>query len=279
MSIRQRVSDKLIGEILIPMGAASRWRPVLQLGNNGADVAAWQSVLLGDDLDISDHTGIFGQSTHNATMSFQVERGLFTDGLVGPKTKAAIGGKKIPQKSPALPNITFIEARNWSRQVPPRDRVDWIVIHCMEAPETSTRAERCASRFADPMNAPKASCHYCVDCDSIVQCVADDRIAWHAPGANKYGIGIEHAGYARQNRMQWLDPFGIKMLTLSAELTADLCRRWDIPTSFVSANGLRQGRRGITTHAEVSEAFKKSTHWDPGQRFPIDWYIDRVRGV
>ena len=32
---------------------------------------------------------------------------------------------------------------------------------------------------------------------------------------------------------------------------------------------LRAGERGITTHAQVSKAWKKSDHWDPGPGFPI----------
>jgi N-acetyl-anhydromuramyl-L-alanine amidase AmpD len=146
----------------------------------------------------------------------------------------------------------------------------------MEAPESSTRAERCAKNFARE-GARKASCHYCVDSDSIVQCVKEDRIAWHCPGANRRGIGIEHAGYARQSREQWLDLFGQNMLGLSAKLAARICRRWGIPAVAVDIDGLKGGERGITTHAAVGKAFGKTKHWDPGPSFPMDWYVDAVK--
>jgi len=248
-------------------------------GHAGTDVAAWQVCLVDLGLDISDPAGIFGPTTHNATLSFQRLFGLVIDGVVGPKTRARIGKEPEDDNSGIVTAVKYIEAKNWSRHIPPRDRVNWVVIHCMEAPESATRAERCAARFADPENAPRASCHYCVDCDTIVQCVREDRIAWHAPGANKLGIGIEHAGYARQTPGQWLDPFGHDMLNQSAYLTAGICHRWDIPVDFVQAADLKRGKRGITTHAEVSKAFKKSSHWDPGPSFPMDWYIDKVKKI
>ena len=37
------------------------------------------------------------------------------------------------------------------------------------------------------------------------------------------------------------------------------------------------GRRGLTGHAEVSRAFGQSDHWDPGDGFPVEAFVDRVR--
>jgi N-acetyl-anhydromuramyl-L-alanine amidase AmpD len=115
-----------------------------------------------------------------------------------------------------------------------------------------------------------------VDCDSIVQGVPDDRVAWHAPGANRNGIGIEHAGFVRQSKADWLDEFGSRMLSLSAELAARLCVKWHIPPVFVSAGELLAKRRGITTHMQVTQAFHRSSHTDPGGNFPLSWYLARV---
>src|SRR3972149_12019112 len=77
--------------------------------------------------------------------------------------------------------------------------------------------------------APQSSAHACVDVDSIVQCVPWDRVAWHAPGANQYGIGIHHAGYAKQTGSNWLDVYSTKMLDLSAWLAGELCMKFNIP--------------------------------------------------
>jgi hypothetical protein len=55
-----------------------------------------------------------------------------------------------------------------------------------------------------------------------------------------------------------------KMLRRTAHLTAELCLANDLPIRFLSAKDLRAGRKGITTHANVSAAFGQSSHWDPG---------------
>lgn len=170
--------------------------------------------------------------------------------------------------------IAKIQARNFTKAG--RTKIDLIVIHTMEASEKPTTAEAVARWFASD-TAPKASAHYCVDSDSIVQCVDDEDVAWHAPGANNNGIGIEHAGYAKQSGSDWSDTFSSSMLQLSSKLAARLCWLYAIPVEFVDANGLLRGERGVTTHAEVSKAFKKSNHWDPGPNFPMQNYLSSIR--
>lgn len=167
----------------------------------------------------------------------------------------------------------FIEARWYT--VSTGRRIDYIVLHDMEMPETVTTAEDCAHMFANLPSDRKASAHYCVDSDSIVQCVREKDIAYHAP-PNLHSIGIEHAGYARQTAAQWVDGYGQAMLRLSAGLMAELLKKYDLPLVFLSPEDLRAGKRGFTTHANVSKAFGQTTHTDPGADFPIGWYIDRV---
>jgi len=186
-------------------------------------------------------------------------------------------------ESPVLAaTLPYIESKYFNRDVD-RNAIDWIVLHCMASPETPQRAEQCARYMqtlseVDHDGKPiKKSAHYYGDCDSFVQGVPDNRIAYHAPGCNERGIGIEHAGQAFQTREQWLDDFGIQMLSLSAQLTARLVAKWNVPIVYVDAAGLLAKQRGITVHAEVTKAFKRSTHTDPGEGFPIDWYLETVR--
>lgn len=170
--------------------------------------------------------------------------------------------------------IKFKQARNYTKgRTSP---IELVVLHDMEAQETSKTAENVAAWFSST-SAPKASCHYCIDNDSIVQCVQDSDVAWHAPGANHNGIGLEHAGYASQNRAQWMDKYSMDMLRRSAELTATLCHKYNLPAEFVDAKGLLAKKKGITTHWEVTKAFKKSTHTDPGKNFPMDIYLQLVQ--
>lgn len=175
--------------------------------------------------------------------------------------------------------LPYREATNWTRaEAPIKKRL--IVIHCMEYPEKGDGAEWCARYFSGLEGpAPKASAHACVDNDSIVQCVPWGQIAWHAPGANAYGIGIEHAGFGRQSIAEWQDPFSAAMLDLSAWLVAELCALFRIPVDFLDWQELAcagQSAIGITTHAEVSRAFKKSDHTDPGKSFPVGDYLRLV---
>lgn len=123
-----------------------------------------------------------------------------------------------------------------------------------------------------------ASWHYAADANSITQSVREEDIAFHAPGANRNGIGIELSGRARQTAEEWQDAFSLAMLELAAGLVAQICDRWNIPMVFIPRGVLvLPDARGITTHAEVSRAFRKSDHWDPGPNFPMLWFLERVR--
>jgi N-acetyl-anhydromuramyl-L-alanine amidase AmpD len=170
--------------------------------------------------------------------------------------------------------MKFVKAKNFTAG---RDSsIDLIVIHTMETPEQTSRAESVASWFAGA-SAPQASAHYCIDADSVVQCVKDSDIAWHAPGANHDGIGFEHAGEAKQTGREWGDEFSTAMLDRSAALAAEKCAAYGIPVVWLSVSDLRAGRRGITSHNNVSKAFGSSSHWDPGSGFPIQRYLRLVR--
>jgi hypothetical protein len=258
--------------------APERWRPLMKLGDVGLDVRAWRVVLEHDGYALCGDARTFTTSVHNATVAWQRVRQLKVDGLVGSQTRSAISAfpaelVRRPFDSTAIP---YLEAVNWSRHLGPQPK-DLIVLHSIEAPEASTLAENTAAWFAGLRGpAPQTSAHYCVDDDSVLCCVPPACIAWHAPGANKNGIGIEHAGYARQSAAQWMDDFSVRMLRRSAELTAYLCDRFFIPVVALGPVELLRGERGITTHDAVSKAFKRSTHTDPGVGFPMKQYLQWV---
>ena len=154
-------------------------------------------------------------------------------------------------------------------------QIDLIVVHTMEMDEKDDTAESCAQWFRNP--GARVSAHYSVDNNSIVQSVRDQDVAWHAPGANHDGIGIEHAGRAKQTGRDWSDAYSTAMLERSAVLVGDLCKKYKIPVTWLYAADLKAGKRGITTHDAVSKAFKRGSHWDPGQGFPVERYLALVR--
>jgi len=259
------------------------WRPNLQLGMFGDDVHAWQLELIQDGryLGASGADRNFGKLTQNATVGWQRARAIPIGelGTVGRWTLEALGVDAAPKTMRNLvwPHVPFMEAANWQRDVGPQTKRN-IVLHCIECAEASTAAENTAKWFAGQRGpAPMVSAHACVDDDSIVQCVPWERIAWHAPGANRFGIGIEHAGWARQTAEQWRDDYSRRMLQRSAWLVARLCAQFRLPVVFVDAAGLLREELGITTHVEVNRAFKKSDHTDPGAAFPMADYLALVR--
>ena len=163
------------------------------------------------------------------------------------------------------PNVTRATERS----------IDVVVIHTMEISERADAAEICARWFQSPVS--EVSAHYCVDADSVVQCVREKDVAWHARGGNANSIGVELAGFASQTTRDWDDPYSTAVLERAAALVADVCRRRKIPVRWLVAGDLVAGRRGLTGHVEVSRAFGKSDHWDPGDGFPVESFVDRVR--
>lgn len=178
----------------------------------------------------------------------------------------------------------FIQARNytWVSDFAPR-QIDLINIHTMEMAEKGDTAESCALYFRNqPKHDPSkghfgSSAHYCIDNNTVVQCVKDKDVAWAAPGANHNGLQLEHAGYARQLPRDWNDPFSRAMLVTSAGLAAKLARKYNIPVRWLSVSDLKAGKRGFTSHANVSLAFRRSNHTDPGVGFPVHEYLQLVK--
>jgi peptidoglycan hydrolase-like protein with peptidoglycan-binding domain len=290
-------SDREVTEPDVPVVVEERpiFTRTIRYGMYGDDVMAWQFII-GVSAD-----RIFGEETKSITKEWQRKHGLTADGIVGPRTQAAAMAEILPgtvttSKGTVLSTVVVtqpitIMAKNYLAVE--RDVVHWIVMHSMEAPEKPSTAEDVAKWAAGRSGpAPMASWHWAFDSDSAVICVPEDMIAYHAKKANKFGVGYEHAGYARQTRAEWLDDYSEAMLYLSARTAATMTiPGWDLPAdNLVDAAGLKraysefidQGKpvpnelRGFTTHAEVTKGLG-GTHTDPGPGFPWDVYLDWVR--
>lgn len=170
--------------------------------------------------------------------------------------------------------LPFVQARWYTSQEGARE-VRFLVIHTAECSESPQGAENVARYFQTTK--VKASAHYCIDNDSIVQCLQTKDIAWAARSiGNRYGVHLEHAGRASQSAQEWADAYSDAMLRLSAGLTAFLCQKFALPVKWLDAKALRRGDIGITGHNDITEAWG-GTHWDPGPSFPLLRYLDYVR--
>ena len=162
-----------------------------------------------------------------------------------------------------------------------RTSVDLLVLHVMEVPCVSGMARRVAQGFARGDRV--ASCHYCVDPSNVIQCGREDDEAFHcrsdATGEiNRVSIGIEHAGYSEgPSATDWQDEHAAGMFDLSAELAADICRRWQIPIVHLTPDQLLSGQRGIIGHVDATEVYQvQGGHQDPGKTWPWDNWLSLV---
>lgn len=158
-----------------------------------------------------------------------------------------------------------------------------VVIHSAVMPCEPGRARQLAAM--NRTGATAGSWHYATDPREVVQCSYDSVVCWHAP-PNPNSLGIEMAdtpgkrpATVKLRRLmvwRWAGSNHRAMLELTAELTAELCAAYSIPARFLTPRQLRAGERGITTHNNVSRAWRQSTHWDPGW-WPRRRFMRKVR--
>jgi len=182
-------------------------------------------------------------------------------------------------QSPDHPSLRFVEAAGFTRGRPDGPPL-WIVVHAMEAGESSARAESVAAYFANPPGGRAVSAHYCVDDNSVVQCVRLADSAWtvgNRPGNNR-GINWELAGVAAQSAAQWRDSYSDAMLRRTVPYIQADAAEYSIPLRRCSVADLRAMRPGVTSHYDLGQAFGGTTHTDPGPNFPWAWFIALLNG-
>ena len=228
-----------------------------------------------------DADGLFGPATEAQVKALQRRVGMAVTGVVGEAElvalRAAVAAAADPYADPPSPDepIPFIPAYSY---YPGRQRsIRLAVLHTAEIAEVGYAAENLAKWAAGP--SAGVSWHYAIDNDSTIQCVRDGDTAFHAKGANADGVGIELSGRAAQGAAGWADAYSRAVLQRAARLVASLCRRHGLPVTFLDAAALQRGEAGITSHAEVTKAYRLSTHTDPGAAFPRDAFLELVRSA
>lgn len=168
------------------------------------------------------------------------------------------------------PNPPMISARwHGGTQTPHR-----IVIHATVSPCEAGGARNVAHFFATEDN--KTSAHYVVDPGEVVQTVGDHTVAYHAP-PNQDSLGVELCDPQTGSPSRWGNKAHVAMLERTATLVAQLCLAYDIPVARLSPGDLRAGKRGISGHVDVSNAWHQTTHTDPGTGFPWAKFLGLVK--
>lgn len=179
-----------------------------------------------------------------------------------------------------------VHSNNFSKITGKRN-IQGVVIHTTEGwkPPFST--------FQDPTR--KASSHYSVEKDgSVVYMVDENDISWHAGSSvNDWSIGIEVTGFAVQDNKSShtnnKEPigFGMTQMDALAKLVAGICKRHNIPIDrnhiFGHAHtGGCQKDPESAVKAQPGKPVLKGTaggsscHYDPGNQFPWDKFINMV---
>jgi hypothetical protein len=182
-----------------------------------------------------------------------------------------------------MPDYPFVKAMFYTPVA--RREVHTLMVHAMQGSEKPDSAEGCARYFAQGCpdaqgKKRRASAHYCIDSNSVVQCVRDMDVAYGCGGSNANTLHFEHAGMSEQSGRQWHDPYSQAMLTLSAGLFAQKLRQYNLPVVWRTIDDLKAGRtKGVTSHANASKAYGKSTHWDPGPNFPVSEFMAMIQAA
>ncbi|HEX5543306.1 MAG TPA: L,D-transpeptidase family protein [Micromonospora sp.] len=95
--------------------AAASTQPVLRQGSRGTAVADLQRRLAALRYDVGPIDGIFGSSTYHGVVAFQKVNNLARDGIVGPKTWAALARPVIPK--PKYTHSGYSLEANLTKQV------------------------------------------------------------------------------------------------------------------------------------------------------------------
>jgi hypothetical protein len=167
----------------------------------------------------------------------------------------------------------FVQANSYRKAN--RTSIDRIVFHTAEIQEQRDSAERVAAFFSNPST--KVSAHAVVDNNSLVECVLDKDVAFHAFGDNEVTLGLEMSGFARQTPAQWNDAYSKAMLERASQWAADKATKFNVPVRWLTEAQLRREEKGFVTHDLVSKVFGDDIRDDPGPHFPYQEFLALVK--
>ncbi len=170
-------------------------------------------------------------------------------------------------------------------------RKTWIVVHDSEGSDGSYAVLRRlvtlpGDRPVDPKKpngAKYGSAYHALtrnDADATFDQVLPATAAPNAgPPVNATAWHICMPGYARQTHDEWLDAASRSGIRAVAKFIVEKCRLDGIPMIRRSVAELKAGLGGYCGHADVSLAWGKSTHTDPGPLFPWEVLDAEIRAL
>src|SRR3990167_8961683 len=150
--------------------------------------------------------------------------------------------------------VVFGPRCKWDGGLRRASSLRYIVIHDAEAP--SDAAKGVANYGATTER--KVSWHVVCDDNLLIRQLPDLTVAWTAPPLNTNGLNIELCGRASYSKVKWY----LHQATLkrAAWQVARWCRDYNVPPRWLSNTELDEGEdKGIVTHSQVSEVWKKSS--------------------
>lgn len=180
------------------------------------------------------------------------------------------------------PKPEYIAAKHHGGGQSPLDKHSLIVIHSAVVKCRPGAARGVAEGFARGDRV--ASAHYSVDPGEVIQSVHDHTIAYHC-GYNVNSLAIELCEMpswkiGRWNPLRFRTSNRRRLWRRAVNLTANLCLSYNVRPYYVGVKALRAwdagGLGGITTHWAMTNAFHRSTHWDPGA-WPRRRFLRAVR--
>jgi len=152
-----------------------------------------------------------------------------------------------------------------------------LVVHTSEGSEGAVSAENLCSFMTLPGDRVNpdgskygASYHYVTDTDRVLPATLDNVVAYAAAGANNDGLHICIPGKAAQTRDRWLDNVSRNYIRQLAAVMVDLALAYSIPLRSLPVVDIVKGAAGYCGHVDISNAYHRSDHTDPGPSFPWD---------
>ena len=115
--------------------------PVLRPGACGPEVQRAQALLAAHGFRSGPADGRFGESTRAAVIAFQRSEGMLADGIIGPRTAAALGIAEPPLIPTTIPGVTVQVVRKIFPQTPQAniERHLAVVLQALIAPQLTEK--------------------------------------------------------------------------------------------------------------------------------------------